>query len=276
MLAAGPRTHTAQSVLTACTDYLRAMAAAALLARETRRARRLARKCSPAHFSRKTITAMLSIDSTALDWRSRSRGPAADAEDGDDLTSPVTSTRLMLAPVADPAKFASTRFSVYGGDEEGEYNLRFLKGTTTLAFKFQGGVVVSVDSRSTQGPYIGELLGVRESEDARGRTSRPLPSPPPFGASVLRAGGPRASAGAARRWTRACAYQPSGVGRASGRTRRALARRESEARDFTPRARANSSTCAGPAREDRGPEPNAAARVGATGPLPLSTRRVWR
>ena len=29
-----------------------------------------------------------------------------------------------------------------------------MKGTTTLAFKFQGGVIVSVDSRATQGPYI--------------------------------------------------------------------------------------------------------------------------
>ena len=29
-----------------------------------------------------------------------------------------------------------------------------MKGTTTLAFKFQGGVIVSVDSRSTMGPYI--------------------------------------------------------------------------------------------------------------------------
>ena len=29
-----------------------------------------------------------------------------------------------------------------------------MKGTTTLAFKFQGGVIVSVDSRSTMGSYI--------------------------------------------------------------------------------------------------------------------------
>lgn len=30
-------------------------------------------------------------------------------------------------------------------------------GTTTLAFKFQGGVVVAVDSRATAGPYIGKI-----------------------------------------------------------------------------------------------------------------------
>ena len=29
-----------------------------------------------------------------------------------------------------------------------------MKGTTTLAFKFNDGIVVSVDSRATQGPYI--------------------------------------------------------------------------------------------------------------------------
>ncbi len=38
-----------------------------------------------------------------------------------------------------------------------DYNqeIKFHKGTTTLAFKFKGGVIVSVDSRATQGPYIG-------------------------------------------------------------------------------------------------------------------------
>ena len=38
--------------------------------------------------------------------------------------------------------------------------VKFCKGTTTLAFKFQGGVIVSVDSRATQGQFIGgERLG---------------------------------------------------------------------------------------------------------------------
>ncbi|XP_071957562.1 proteasome subunit beta type-5-like [Antedon mediterranea] len=32
--------------------------------------------------------------------------------------------------------------------------IRFLHGTTTLAFKFQHGVIVAVDSRATAGPYI--------------------------------------------------------------------------------------------------------------------------
>merc|ERR1712167_161725 len=44
-----------------------------------------------------------------------------------------------------------------GSSEKGQdydQEIKFAKGTTTLAFKFQGGIIVSVDSRATQGPYI--------------------------------------------------------------------------------------------------------------------------
>lgn len=34
-------------------------------------------------------------------------------------------------------------------------------GTTTLGFVFQGGVVIAVDSRSTQGAYIGNDAHLR-------------------------------------------------------------------------------------------------------------------
>lgn len=57
-----------------------------------------------------------------------------------------------------PAAYCASRFSVYHGDSEGEHKIKFAKGTTTLAFKFSGGIIVSVDSRSTQGPYIGPLM----------------------------------------------------------------------------------------------------------------------
>ena len=40
------------------------------------------------------------------------------------------------------------------GDQQKEHRITFAKGTTTLSFKFHGGVIVSVDSRSTQGPYV--------------------------------------------------------------------------------------------------------------------------
>ena len=41
-------------------------------------------------------------------------------------------------------------------DEEGRpIGMHFAHGTTTLGFKFQGGVVLAVDSRATGGMYIG-------------------------------------------------------------------------------------------------------------------------
>lgn len=40
-------------------------------------------------------------------------------------------------------------------DKDSKVKIHFDHGTTTLAFKFQHGVVVAVDSRATAGPYIG-------------------------------------------------------------------------------------------------------------------------
>jgi 20S proteasome subunit beta 5 len=37
-----------------------------------------------------------------------------------------------------------------------EYKIKIQHGTTTLAFQFQGGVIVAVDSRATMGNYIGK------------------------------------------------------------------------------------------------------------------------
>lgn len=45
-------------------------------------------------------------------------------------------------------------------------------GTTTLAFKFQHGVIVAVDSRASAGSYIGEW----PVPEASSRALRPLPS----------------------------------------------------------------------------------------------------
>jgi len=61
--------------------------------------------------------------------------------------------RFALAPTPDPAQFSKDNFGVgYGTDNH--QKVQFAKGTTTLAFKFDGGVIISVDSRSTMGPYI--------------------------------------------------------------------------------------------------------------------------
>jgi 20S proteasome subunit beta 5 len=62
---------------------------------------------------------------------------------------------FVLPNVSDPAQYVNARYHGYQGDSTGETALQFSKGTTTLGFKFQGGVIVSVDSRSTQGSYIG-------------------------------------------------------------------------------------------------------------------------
>ena len=64
--------------------------------------------------------------------------------------------KFLLPNVPKPAEFCSFHFTPRYNDKHQE--LKFAKGTTTLAFKFKGGVLVSVDSRSTQGPYIGTFL----------------------------------------------------------------------------------------------------------------------
>lgn len=44
------------------------------------------------------------------------------------------------------------------GNEGSDVKINFDHGTTTLAFKFKGGVIVAVDSRATAGPYIGKTV----------------------------------------------------------------------------------------------------------------------
>mmetsp|Transcript_2707 Transcript_2707/g.3050 ORF Transcript_2707/g.3050 Transcript_2707/m.3050 type:complete len:292 (-) Transcript_2707:180-1055(-) len=56
--------------------------------------------------------------------------------------------------VADPAHFCRNNFASASGAKDANQNIKFAKGTTTLAFKFNEGIIVSVDSRSTMGAYI--------------------------------------------------------------------------------------------------------------------------
>lgn len=58
-----------------------------------------------------------------------------------------------LPNVSNPAAFCSANLGCGYGTDHAQ-DIKFAKGTTTLAFKFQGGIIVSVDSRSTMGPYI--------------------------------------------------------------------------------------------------------------------------
>ena len=61
--------------------------------------------------------------------------------------------RFLLPNVSNAPKYCSTNFGAEY--EDGHQRVKFCKGTTTLAFKYQGGVIVSVDSRATQGQFIG-------------------------------------------------------------------------------------------------------------------------
>jgi 20S proteasome subunit beta 5 len=42
--------------------------------------------------------------------------------------------------------------------------IKLAHGTTTLAFRFKGGIIVAVDSRATAGSYIGERAERRTRE----------------------------------------------------------------------------------------------------------------
>jgi 20S proteasome subunit beta 5 len=50
-----------------------------------------------------------------------------------------------------PALYCRANFASTCGMGDSEQRVKFAKGTTTLAFKFNGGIIVSVDSRATQG-----------------------------------------------------------------------------------------------------------------------------
>ncbi|CAB9520426.1 Proteasome subunit pbs-5 [Seminavis robusta] len=59
-----------------------------------------------------------------------------------------------LPNVEDPARYCRTNFASVCGTGDEHQAVKFAKGTTTLAFKFNDGIIISVDSRSTMGNYI--------------------------------------------------------------------------------------------------------------------------
>lgn len=73
-------------------------------------------------------------------------------EMGNAVDHPFTNG-FLLPPVADPAAFCRANFKT-GYHVDNDQEIKFDKGTTTLAFIYQGGIIVAVDSRSTQGPFI--------------------------------------------------------------------------------------------------------------------------
>eukprot|EP00915_Cephaloidophora_sp_WS-2016_P000932 GHVH01001226.1.p1 GENE.GHVH01001226.1~~GHVH01001226.1.p1 ORF type:complete len:269 (+),score=35.64 GHVH01001226.1:157-963(+) len=67
------------------------------------------------------------------------------------LKTPVANIGMQVAPVNNPRTFV-TEIEKNGRRAPGLTD--FHRGTTTLAFKFQGGVIVAVDSRASMGSYI--------------------------------------------------------------------------------------------------------------------------
>jgi 20S proteasome subunit beta 5 len=97
------------------------------------------------------------MSAALLDSFLSKRSPDAGFEDAEALEE-TERPSFLLPSVADPASYAAHRFGVYTGDKEKELPYFMTKGTTTLSFIYSGGVIVSVDSRSTQGPYIGAFV----------------------------------------------------------------------------------------------------------------------
>jgi len=94
------------------------------------------------------------IDSDILDIGTRK----ARRQRGDALVPSImmgTPGRFDLPNVDNPALYCRNNFSSVCGTGDENQEIKFSKGTTTLAFKFQGGVIISVDSRATQGAFIG-------------------------------------------------------------------------------------------------------------------------
>lgn len=57
-----------------------------------------------------------------------------------------------LPSVSDPAQFLSQMTDIDSSNAQAR--LKLAHGTTTLAFRFKGGIIVAVDSRATAGSYI--------------------------------------------------------------------------------------------------------------------------
>lgn len=81
-------------------------------------------------------------------------GFAADAEDEVYSTEKPAagSMNFALPSVSDPAQFLHQLTDVDSSNAKAR--LKLAHGTTTLAFRFKGGIIVAVDSRATAGSYI--------------------------------------------------------------------------------------------------------------------------
>jgi len=69
-----------------------------------------------------------------------------------DLQQCETQMKFIMAPVASPNTFC---VDLKNAGQAPAGLLDFKKGTTTLGFKFQGGIIIAVDSRASMGTFIG-------------------------------------------------------------------------------------------------------------------------
>eukprot|EP01038_Epipyxis_sp_PR26KG_P008597 gene8597-11617_t len=98
---------------------------------------------------------MSAIGLDVLDIGSKKWSNAMSTMNSSEYSLNFDAPREFLLPggVDDPAQFCRTNFNAEKG-KDFDQEIKFMKGTTTLGFKFDGGVIISVDSRATQGAYI--------------------------------------------------------------------------------------------------------------------------
>lgn len=93
---------------------------------------------------------MTSLDILDTDW-SLNDSRAGKTDVSPELCALETRETLRLPPVDRPFAFLHDAFANMPEKD----HIRFAHGTTTLAFKFQGGIIVAVDSRASMGQYVG-------------------------------------------------------------------------------------------------------------------------
>mmetsp|Transcript_4337 Transcript_4337/g.5029 ORF Transcript_4337/g.5029 Transcript_4337/m.5029 type:complete len:279 (-) Transcript_4337:149-985(-) len=84
----------------------------------------------------------------------RQRGYGSKDAFGNPVSAGLGGDRFELPAFANPAEFVRSHFSP-GTYEDNGKRVKFDKGTTTIAFKYKNGIIVAVDSRASQGPYVG-------------------------------------------------------------------------------------------------------------------------
>jgi 20S proteasome subunit beta 5 len=77
--------------------------------------------------------------------------PLATEEDVALFSSIPPVPTFSLPPVSNPTTFLRTHIDEHTNPD---CHIKLAHGTTTLAFRFQGGIVVAVDSRATAGNWI--------------------------------------------------------------------------------------------------------------------------